>query len=86
MIIRKKLWPDYFDAINSGKKKFEFRVADFDVREGDTLLLEEWNPGTKEYTGRSIEKKVSYVGKFDLNSFSQKELIEKHGFYILSLE
>lgn len=86
MIIKKKIWPEYFDAVLSGKKKYEFRVADFDVKEGDTLILEEYNPKIKEYTGRKIEKKISYVGKFDLNSFGQREALEKNGFYILSLE
>ena len=86
MIIRKKMWPEYYDAINSGKKKFDFRLADFDVNEGDTLILQEWDPETKEYTGRAIEKKITFVGKFDLNEFNQRELIEEKGFVIMSLE
>ena len=85
-IIKKKIQPAYFDAVQSGKKKFEFRVADFVVAEGDTLLLQEWDPATKAYTGREIEKKVSYVGTFTLDSFGQREQLEKDGFYILSLE
>ena len=84
-IICKKLWPEYYDDMASGRKSFEFRVADFDVKEGDTLLLEEWDPKTESYTGRKVEKKVSYVGKFDLDTFAQKELLLKHGCYILSL-
>ena len=86
MIIKKKMWPEYYDAISSGKKKFDFRVADFDVNEGDTLVLEEWDPETKEYTGRTIEKNITFVGKFDLNAFNQRELIEEKGFVIMSLE
>ncbi len=89
MRIVKKILPEYFYAIASGKKKFEFRVADFDVAEGDILVLEEWNsldPETRQKTGRVIEKKVTYVGKFDADTFGQKEDIEKHGFYVLSLE
>lgn len=54
MEIRKKIWPEYFELIKSGKKRFELRVDDFDVKDGDTLVLEEWDPGTKEYTGRKI--------------------------------
>jgi len=85
-IIKKKTWPEYFDVVVSGKKKFDMRLADFDIKEGDTLVLEEWDPTTKEYTGRKIEKKVTYVAKFKLDSFGQeKEILEK-GIQIISLE
>lgn len=40
-IIRKKIQPQYFDAILSGKKNFELRLNDFDINEGDTMVLEE---------------------------------------------
>ncbi len=64
MTIKKKIWPKYFEAVASGKKNYELRLDDFTVNEGDTLVLEEWNPQTNEYTGRSTTKTVSYVGKF----------------------
>ncbi|MEO8637775.1 MAG: DUF3850 domain-containing protein [Candidatus Taylorbacteria bacterium] len=82
-IVKKKIHSDFFELIAVGKKKFELRVADFDVKEGDTLLLEEWNPKTKKYTGRTLEKKVTYILKFDLDKFGQKELILKRGLYVL---
>ncbi|MBM3257153.1 MAG: DUF3850 domain-containing protein [Candidatus Liptonbacteria bacterium] len=86
-VIRKKIWPDYFDAVASGKKKYEFRLNDFDVQEGDTLLLEEWDPATKKYTGRKTEKKVSYSRNFKLSElFWPEEEIREKGFKILSLE
>ena len=84
--IKKKILAEYFYAVANGKKRYEFRVADFDVVEGDVLLLEEWDPQKKSYTGRKLEKKISYVGKFTLDSFGQREALEKNGFYILSLE
>lgn len=86
-LIAKKVWPEYFSAILSGKKKYELRLNDFEVNEGDVLLLEEWDPHTKAYTGRKIEKKVSYVGKFKLDQlFWPKEQIEEKGIQIISLE
>lgn len=85
MIIKKKIWPKYFELVKSGKKKFEMRVADFKVKKGNTLLLEEWNPKTKEYTGRKLRKKVKYMLKFKLDDFKQKELIKKKGLYIIQL-
>ena len=32
-----------FELVKSGKKKFELRLADFDIKEGDTLVLKEWD-------------------------------------------
>jgi len=52
MEIKKKIWPKYFELVKSGKKKFEVRLADFRIKEGDILILEEWDPKTEKYTGR----------------------------------
>lgn len=84
--IRKKTWPLYFEKVLSGEKNYEFRLADFEVSAGDTLILEEWNPDTREYTGRTITKKVTYVKRFDLNDFGQRRELEKHGIFGISLE
>ena len=84
--IKKKIPPEYFELIISGKKKFELRLADFDVAEGDILILEEWNPDTKEYTGRKLKKKAGYILKFDLDKFGQKKEIEEKGLYVIQLE
>lgn len=84
-IIKKKIWPKYFNLVKSGKKKFEVRVADFTTKEGDILLLEEWNPKTKKYTGRKLKKKVKYVLKFKLDDFKQEKLIKKRGLYVIQL-
>jgi len=85
--IRKKVWPEYFEAIFNGKKNYELRLNNFEINEGDILFLEEWNPQTKSYTGRSIEKKVSYVGRFEIDKlfWSEKEIKDK-GIQIISLE
>lgn len=85
-VIRKKIWPEYFDDVASGRKKFELRLNDFDIKEGDTLLLEEWDPKTKQYTGRNIEKKVTYVLKFDLNKFGQENEIKEKGLQAISFD
>lgn len=85
--IKKKTWPEYFEAIVSGKKNFELRLNDFDVEEGDTLVLEEWDPDTKKYTGRTIEKKVTYVAKFKIDDlFWPEEEIKEKGIQVISLE
>lgn len=86
-IIKKKIWPKYFEAIASGKKKYELRLNDFDVHDGDILFLEEWDPETNLYTGRNLQKVVTYVGKFRISElFWSQEEIEKYGIQIISLE
>ena len=86
-IIKKKCWPEYFEAILSGKKKYELRLNDFEINEGDILFLEEWDPQTKEYTGRKIEKKVTYVRKFKIDKlFWSEEQIKEKGIQVISLE
>ncbi len=87
--IVKKILPEYFDLIASGKKGYEFRVADFEVEDGDVLVLEEWDSidaTTRKPTGRVLEKEVSYAQKFSLDEFKQSEDMQKHGFYILQLK
>lgn len=85
-VIKKKTWPDIFEKVKSGNKKFDLRLADFDIKEGDTLVLEEWDPKTKQYTGRSIKKKAGYILKIDLDQFGQKKEILKKGLYVISFE
>lgn len=84
-IIRKKCWPEYFEKVKSGEKKFEVRLADFDCEIGDTLILEEWNPEIKKYTGRELSMKITYLLNIKDLEFYQKSDIEKYGLRIMSL-
>ena len=58
MEIKKKTWPEYFQLVKNGKKKVDIRLADFEIKPGDTLVLEEFDPETNTYTGRTIKKKA----------------------------
>lgn len=87
--IEKKLWAEYFDRVASGKKKYELRLNDFEINEGDTLVLREWDKEKKEYTGREIEKQVTEVSRFkleDLYAFWSQEDIKAKGIQIISME
>ena len=85
--IEKKILKEYFDAVASGEKRWELRLNDFEVSEGDTLLLREWDKEKGAYTGRQIEKKVMCVNRFKIDElFWPKEDIERYGIQILSLE
>ena len=85
MEIRKKTWPEYFNEVLSGKKKFDVRLADFDTKEGDILILEEYDPKTKKYTGRFIKKKVTFVTRFNPLDAWDSEKIKKQGLFEIGL-
>jgi len=82
-MIKKKIWPEYFEQVKNNEKRFELRLADFDIKEGDILVLEEWNPEAKQYTGRKIERKVNFVLKFNLDDFGQEKEIREKGLYVI---
>lgn len=68
MIIRKKTWKEAFEKIASGEKTFDVRLNNFECEVGDILVLEEYDPIKKKYTGRKVEKKITFI----LNSKEQK--------------
>jgi len=87
--ISKKVWPEYFQKIVEGKKTFELRLNDFEINEGDILVLKEWDPETKDYTGRELEKEVGYVLRWkneDLTKFWPREDIDEKGLQVISLK
>ena len=85
-IIHKKILKKHFDDILSGKKKFELRLADFEINEGDTLILEEWDLDSKNYTGRKMEVTASYIIKTKDINFWPQEDIDKYGFQIIQFD
>ena len=86
MEIHKKIWPEYFDKVASGEKRFELRLADFEINPGDTLVLEEWDPATKSYTGRKLTKTATYVIHTKNAKFHTPEEIEKYGWMVIQIE
>lgn len=73
----------------SGKKKFELRLQDFIIDEGDTLVLKEWDPERNDYTGREVTKEVTDIVKLsmqDLEKFWTKEELEEKGLQIVSIK
>ena len=84
--IHKKVWREYFEQIISGKKKLELRLADFEINEGDTLVLEEWDKDIKEYTGRKIEVIATYIIRTKNQTFWLPEEVEKYGYQIIQFK
>lgn len=60
-----KCWPAFFRDLGAGDKTAEFRRNDRDYREGDFLVLKEWDPDTRLYTGRWIQRRVASVSPLD---------------------
>ena len=84
--IKKKTWPELFELVRTGKKRFDVRVAEFDVKAGDTLVLEEWDPKTGQFTGRSIQKTIDYAFTLKLDDFGQKKEINERGIVVLQFK
>jgi hypothetical protein len=54
MIHDLKCWPEYFAPLADGRKPFELRLNDRPYAVGDTLLVREYEPVTRSYSGRSV--------------------------------
>jgi len=86
MKIEKKTWPEFFEKIKKGEKTFELRLADFKCKPKDILVLREYNPKTKKYTGRVLKKKVTYVLKTKKIKFWSEKDIKKYGFQVIAFK
>ena len=86
MKIEKKAWPELYQKILDGDKTFDLRLADFDCKPGDVLLLREWDPATRRYTGRQMKKVVTYVLRTKDLKFWPREEVEKYGYQVISFK
>ncbi|HEY4482871.1 MAG TPA: DUF3850 domain-containing protein [Candidatus Paceibacterota bacterium] len=86
MKIEKKCWPEYFQKVVDGTKKFELRLADWEIAEGDTLVLKEWDPENKSYTGREISKVATCVVKTKGQKFWSEDDVVRHGFQVIGFK
>lgn len=83
--IVKKMWPESYEKVRTGDKTYDIRLADWEIKQGDVIIFQEWNPETKKYTGREMRKNVGYVGKTKDWEVWPKEDIEKYGYQVISL-
>ncbi len=59
-----KTWPEPFEAMKAGLKRFEYRKNDRDFKEGDFLRLIYYNPMTGQFTNtKTILVEVTYILK-----------------------
>lgn len=84
--IIKKTWPEYFKKVWARKKNVEVRLADFKISRGDVLLLREWDPKKKIFTGRSVKRKITAVHKVDIMKFHSPKKLRKYGVYAIEMK
>lgn len=85
--VEKKCWPKNFELFATGKRILDFRLADFDLEQGDMLVLTEYDPEKKKLTGRTTQLKVKRLEKVgNITRYYSEEELEKHGFYLMLLD
>lgn len=84
--VEKKILPEYFKLVECGIKTYDFRLADFDIQPGDVLVLKEWDAGKQAFTGKTLERSVSYVGKTKGDTTWSSEDIDRYGYQIIALQ
>jgi len=58
MIHELKAWPELFKAVKEGRKRFEYRKDDRGFDKGHYLILFEYVPEKKAYTGAHVKALV----------------------------
>lgn len=58
-----KIEPQYFKKAAADLKPWEIRVNDRDYKSGDILVLKEWDPDKKEFTGKILIRRITEVFK-----------------------
>jgi len=57
-----KTLPNYFKAVETGKKNFEVRsTSDGTFKVGDRVHLHEFEANKQQYTGKMLSRRITYV-------------------------
>lgn len=81
-----KSWPAYFDAIVGGEKKHDMRdMEERNLKVGDHLVLQEYDPFYNGYTGREQEVKITYITSRETPCAFSSAMLDRKA-CILSLE
>jgi len=81
-----KVTPEFFEPLADGTKKYEIRLGEKPINKGDVVLLHEYDPEQNKLTGRTLEKKVTFVINTKRLLFWSEADIEKWGLSIYSLD
>jgi hypothetical protein len=82
---RLKCWPEFFEPIKRGAKTHDLRRSDDrDFSVGDKVLLQEYDPETSSYTGRTAIVQITYITSSDLPCALSQDALHPN-FCILSI-
>lgn len=56
-----KTTPEFYKQISTGAKQFEIRKDDRDFLKGDVVVLAEWDPQVKAFTGQNCVFQIGYM-------------------------
>ena len=70
-----KTYPQYFIAVIKETKTFEVRKNDRDYKVNDVLFLEEFEPGTQTYTGRTATALVTYILHGGIHGIDEESVV-----------
>jgi len=84
--IEKKCWPEFFCRFITGEKNCEFRLADFSLQPGDTLVLKEFEKEKQKFTGRELRKECKRVNLINPLDMYDAAEIKKHGCLLIEFE
>lgn len=56
-----KIWPEFFKPVAEGAKTFEYRHDDRGFMPGDKVVLREWCPYSKVYSGLSLQFTIGFI-------------------------
>lgn len=73
-----KTWPEFYWEVIAGNKTFEIRKDDRDFKEGDMLILQEFDPEEQKYTGEMKSFLVSHLMR-------NGKLFPAEGYVIMSI-
>jgi len=75
---RLKTWPKYYKEVIAGRKTFEIRKNDRNFKKGDIVILEEFDPESQKYTGKTSTFRITYLFNiYEFNSIPDLSKIEK---------
>ncbi|MGE1142713.1 DUF3850 domain-containing protein [Bacillus pumilus] len=65
MLHNLKINREFFNPVLEQTKTFEIRKNDRGFCVGDTVILNEWDNQTNQYTGRKVKIKITYMTDFE---------------------
>lgn len=81
-----KSWSYLFDAIKDGRKKHDIRdMRDRNYGVGDIMILRRFDQIKGEYTGESLEARITYITNRDTACAFSSAVLDRN-FGILSIE